>query len=152
MTRETTFTLHDFVSAHLPELVDLWIESWQAAMPAIAFEARRAWFADHMIALQETAQIVCAFDRMGAMAGFVSVDPASGHLDQLAVAPRFWGGPAARQLLDEAKRRSPAAIELEVNQDNARAVRFYEKSGFVRKGESVNPRSGLGTWRYRWPA
>jgi ribosomal protein S18 acetylase RimI-like enzyme len=43
-----------------------------------------------------------------------------------------------------------ATIELEVNQDNRRAHRFYEKNGFTCAGESVNSRSGLKTRRYRW--
>jgi len=120
-------------------------------MPAIDFEARRSWFVDHLSGLQRVGtQIVCAFDADGAMAGFVTVDPASGYLDQLAVAPWYWGGGAATQLLDEAKRRAPAAIALEVNQDNPRAVAFYEKNGFARAGESVNSRSGFKTWRYYW--
>jgi putative acetyltransferase len=146
-----SFTLHDFVLAHLPELTDLWVASWQAAMPAIDFEARRSWFVDHLSALQrDGAQIVCAFDADGTMTGFITIDPANGYLDQLAVAPRYWGGQAATQLLDEAKRRAPAAIELQVNQDNGRAVAFYERNGFARAGESVNPRSGFKTWHYRW--
>ncbi|MBI1211155.1 MAG: GNAT family N-acetyltransferase [Alphaproteobacteria bacterium] len=123
-------------------------------MPAIDFEGRRAWFVDHLSALQSNgAQIVCAFDvASGAMAGFVTVDGKDGHVDQLTVRPAFWGAGAAEVLLREAKRRSPQHIQLEVNQGNLRAVRFYEKQGLFRDGESVNPRSGLKTWRYRWRA
>ena len=152
MTSESApFTLHDFVPAHLPELVDLWVSSWQAAMPAINFEARRDWFLGHLKSLQQAdAQVVCAFDRTGALAGFVTIAPATGHLDQLALTPRVWGSTAAAQLLSEAKQRSPMAIELDVNQDNLRAIRFYEKNGFVRTAERVNARSGLKTWHYRW--
>ena len=152
MTRATgPFTLHDFVPAHLPELTDLWLASWKTAMPGIDFEARRAWFVDHLIELEDTgAQIICAFDPNGSMAGFVTIDRISGHLDQLAVAPPHWGGAAAAHLLDEAKRRSPGVIELEVNQDNMRAVRFYEKSGFARVAAGINPRSKLKIWRCRW--
>ena len=148
------YALYDFVSGHMPELADLWVESWRAAMPAIDFETRRVWFIDHLSALRANgAQIVCAFDMgTGSMAGFITIDPLGGHLDQLAVAPRFWGHAAAAALLDEAQRRSPDQIWLEVNQDNARAVRFYERRGFVRESESVNPRSGLKTWGYRWRA
>lgn len=152
MTR-ATYLLHDFVPAHLPELVDLWVLSWQSAMPTIDFEARRAWIVERLSALQAGGvQIMCVFDvASGAMAGFATIDPTDGLLDQLAVAPRYWGRGAAHLLLDEARRRSPGRIELEVNQDNPRAVRFYEKQGFVRAAESVNQRSGLKTWRYLSP-
>src|ERR1044071_10425064 len=97
MRAMTSFALHDFVPGHLPELVDLWVASWQQAMPAIDFEARRSWMVEHLAALRLAgAEIVCAFDDRGAMAGFVTIDRRSGELDQLAVAPRCWGQGAAR--------------------------------------------------------
>jgi putative acetyltransferase len=39
---------------------------------------------------------------------------------------------------------------VDVNQDNPRAVRFYEREGFRRLHEGVNPNSGLRTWRLEW--
>jgi putative acetyltransferase len=120
-------------------------------MPAIDFEARRVWFVDHLSRLRGAgADVVCAFDTTGEMAGFVTIDPVSGHLDQLAVAPERWGGPAGSLLIDAAKRRSPGTVTLEVNQDHPRAIAFYEKHGFVRVGAGVNTNSGLRTWRYAW--
>ncbi len=111
MTRAPSFTLHDFLASHLPELVDLWVTSWRQTMPMIDFEARRAWFVDHLSALRSRGtQVVCAFDSEGAMAGFVTIDQATGLLDQIAVAPSYWGSIAAQLLLDEAKRRSPRQI------------------------------------------
>jgi putative acetyltransferase len=53
-------------------------------------------------------------------------------------------------LVDEAKRRSPAGIRLLVNTDNARAIRFYERNGFVQAGEDVNPTSGRPVLRMEW--
>jgi putative acetyltransferase len=145
------YRLTPFVAAHLPELTDLWIAAWTKAMPAIDFEARRVWFVERLAALQaQGSEIVCAFDDTnGALAGFLTLDPATGHIDQLAAAPQAWGRGAALVLIGEAKRRSPA-LKLEVNQDNPRAVRFYEKHAFRRTAASVNPTSGLRTWRYEW--
>ena len=40
---------------------------------------------------------------------------------------------------------------LDVNQANARAVRFYEREGFRKVGEGVNPVSGLETLAMEWP-
>jgi putative acetyltransferase len=84
------------------------------------------------------------------MEGFVTIDPATGYLDQLVVAPEFWGSNVATLLLDEAKRRSPGRIELLVNKDNGRAIAFYEKHGFELVGDDVNPTSGRPVYRMRW--
>ena len=146
------FKLIDFVPAHLPELADLWVSAWTRAMPSIDFEARRGWLVDHLVQLRDQGSLVCcAFDAAnGAMAGFVTLEPASGLIDQLGVSTGYWGTGAARELLDWAKRGHPSVLSLEVNQDNVRAVRFYEREGFVRVGEGINASSGLKTWRCRW--
>jgi putative acetyltransferase len=72
------------------------------------------------------------------------------YLDQLVVAPEHWGSPLADALVDEAKRLSPDTITLLVNDDNARAIRFYERNGFVRAGHDVNPTSGRPVLKMIW--
>ena len=49
-----------------------------------------------------------------------------------------------------AKQLSPTGLELHVNTDNARAIRFYEKLGFSITGDGVNPISGKPVHRMRW--
>jgi len=66
------------------------------------------------------------------------------------VAPEFWGSNVASMLLDAGKRISPARIDLLVNKDNARAIRFYEKHGFSIVGDDVNPVSGRPVHRMHW--
>lgn len=145
------YQLAAFDDAHLSELSDLWVAAWLKAMPAIDFEARRAWFLAHLAAMRaQGVAVTCAFDEEGALAGFITLDHTSGHIDQLAVAPRHWSKGAAAALLDEAKRRAPTTLKLDVNQDNPRAMRFYEKHAFRRRAAGVNPSSGLKTWRYEW--
>ncbi len=54
--------LRPFTDAHLPELTDLWVESWREAMPEIDFEGRRGWFVDHFARLVEagtTVELAC---------------------------------------------------------------------------------------------
>jgi putative acetyltransferase len=53
-------------------------------------------------------------------------------------------------LIAEAKRLSPGGITLKVNTDNARAIRFYQRNGFVDAGEDVNPTSGRPVLRMAW--
>lgn len=144
--------LHAFVWAHAAELVDLWIAAWTQAMPQIDFEARRAWFVDHLGRLEtQGAALVCAFDAEdGAMLGFVAIDPATHYLDQIAVAPRAQGSGVAGALLDAARRASPQGVRLDVNAGNPRALAFYAREGFVKTGESVNPMSGLPTISLEW--
>ena len=74
--------------------------------------------------LVPAAQIVIA-EADGAMIGFVTVDPATLYLDQIVVAPEFWGSGVGAALVAEAKRLSPNGLDLDVNTDNARAIRFY---------------------------
>lgn len=140
-----------FVPAHLSELTDLWVAAWGKAMLSIDFEFRRAWFVDHLMKLhREGIAITCAFDAAnGDMAAFITLDSASGHLDQLAAAPAYWSKGAADALIADAKRRA-SLLKLEVNQDNPRAIRFYERHAFRRRAAGVNPSSGLKTWRYEW--
>ena len=138
------------MDADLASLADLWIASWRVAMPDIDFSARRPWFLDHLQDLEAAGAVtICALDDSDRLLGFVNFDPAAAYLDQLAVAPRAKGSGVASQLLAEARRLSPGGLTLDVNQDNARALRFYAREGFEKIAEGTNPRSGLRTWRLR---
>ncbi|MGH6851322.1 MAG: GNAT family N-acetyltransferase [Methylocella sp.] len=138
--------------ADCARLAGVWAASWREAMPDTDFEARRPWFLDHLRALEAAGAItICAFDGANRLLGFVTFDPATAYLDQLAVAPEAKGSGAAHLLVAEARRRSPNGLVLDVNQDNARALAFYGREGFAKIAEGVNPRSGLKTWRLRWP-
>ncbi len=135
----------------LAVLAVLWVRAWQQAMPNIDFEARRDWFRDHLARLEANGfKTICAEDRSGQILGFAALNPQTHILDQLAVAPEAWGGGIAAHLLAEARRISPSQIILDVNCDNARAIRFYEREKFKRIGDGVNALSGLKTWRMRW--
>jgi GNAT superfamily N-acetyltransferase len=58
--------------------------------------------------------------------------------------------PLADALVDEAKRLSPDIVTLLVNEDNARAIRFYRRNGFAHAGKDVNPTSGRPVLRMEW--
>jgi putative acetyltransferase len=143
--------LMDYDSAWLAEITDLWVESWQATLPAIDFEARRGWFVDHVTHLRANGSVIrIAVMQTGDAAGFVAIDPSTGYLDQILVGVPWWGRGVAEILLNEARRLSPTVIRLAVNQDNPRAVGFYRRQGFVVTAEGVNPRSGLATFTMTW--
>jgi putative acetyltransferase len=144
------FSLRRYAPRDEDEAIALWLKTWQAAYPSIDFAARLHWWrARWRDELVPTAEIVIA-DAAGEMIGFVTVDPRSLYLDQIVVAPDRWASGVSAALLDEAKRLSPGGLDLDVNTDNLRAIRFYEKHGFSVGGSGVNPISGKPVHRMSW--
>ncbi len=130
--------------------VALWLRTWQAAYPRLDFAARLEWWRERWRnELVPSAEIVIA-EAAGEMIGFVTVDPRTLYLDQLLVAPQRWGSGVGAALIAEAKRLSPTGLDLDVNTDNARAIRFYGKRGFGISGAGVNPISGKPVHRMSW--
>jgi putative acetyltransferase len=129
--------------------IALWLESWKTAYPDIDFAARVTWWRERWRGeLAPNASIVVA-EQAGNLAGFVTIDR-KGYLDQLVVGTAHWGSELGNALMDEAKRLSPDHISLLVNTDNARAIRFYARNGFVHAGGDVNPTSGRPVLRMEW--
>ena len=138
-------------AADYQPIADLWVASWTAVMPAIDFKSRRDWLLAHLAKLESTgSRTLLARDADQRPIGFVTLDPATGWLDQIAVSPSSFGRGAAHDLLDAAKALAPTGLQLDVNADNPRAVRFYEREGFVTNGTGRNPTSGLPTRLMRW--
>ena len=145
-----TLTLRPYSPADEDAAIELWRRTWQLHYPRIDFSARVAWWRERWRnELVPTAAIMLA-EIDGVLAGFVTVDQKTKYLDQFVVAPEHWGSDVGRALVDEAKRLSPAGLDLLVNKDNARAIRFYEKHGFVYAGEDKNPVSGIAVNRMEW--
>ena len=136
--------------ADLPEVIDLWVAAWQAAYPAIDFEARRVWAVDHITELQQNGAQSIVVLGGGRILGVLVINPANGYLDQIVAALSYQGRGVSDALLADARRLSPTGLDLHVNQDNARAIRFYEKNGFKVTGEDVNPRSGAPIYQMSW--
>jgi putative acetyltransferase len=144
-----SFKLRPYRAEDEDAAIALWQRTWQQAYPSIDFAARLAWWRERWRnELVPDAAIIVA-EAAGAVIGFVTIDK-EGYLDQLVVAPEHWGSEVARLLVDEAKRRSPDGITLLVNKDNIRAIRFYERNGFVQAGGSVNPASGRPVLKMAW--
>ncbi|MEO6945515.1 MAG: GNAT family N-acetyltransferase [Nitrobacter sp.] len=144
-----SFTLRPYARGDEDAAIALWRASWQQAYPAIDFAARVPWWRERWRnELVRTAEIIVA-EQSGEPVGFVTID-AEGYLDQLVVAPEHWGSAIANALMDETKRLSPAGITLLVNSDNVRAIRFYERNGFVHAGGDVNPTSGRPVLKMEW--
>lgn len=140
-----------FEDRHLAPIADFWVASWTKTMPAIDFEARRPWIVAHLLALHDKGVAVrVALSDDGTPIGFVTVDPANGHIDQVCVSPAHWGGGLASDLITEAKRLSPGGLYLDVNADNPRAIAFYVRHGFRETARGANPSSGLPVIAMAW--
>jgi putative acetyltransferase len=130
--------------------VALWLRTWQATYPALDFAARLDWWRQRWRGeLLPVAEVIVA-ETAGGMIGFVTIDTATRYLDQLVVAPEYWGAGVGLDLIAEAKRLSPAGVDLDVNVDNARALAFYRKCGFVITGAGKNPITGRPIHRMSW--
>ncbi len=136
----------------LPALLDLWVESWQAAYPAIDFGARRGWAETRFSELQRDGARILVAESDGRLAGLVTVEPATGYIDQIVVATHAQRRGIASRLIKAARGVSPDVLELHVNQDNTPAVAFYRREGFVIAGHDANPSSGAPTFRMTWRA
>jgi putative acetyltransferase len=145
-----SFTLRAYTPADEDAAIELWRRTWQQHYPQIDFAARVPWWRERWCSELVPTAIITLAEQAGDLVGFVTVDPKTRYLDQIVVAPEAWGSDIAAGLLAEAKRLSPAGLELAVNADNARAIRFYEKQGFAVSGEDVNPRSGAPIYRMCW--
>ncbi|MGL5363032.1 MAG: GNAT family N-acetyltransferase [Bosea sp. (in: a-proteobacteria)] len=142
--------LRDMEPGDLPAVLDMWEAAWTPVVPEIDFEARRPSFVAHLAELAAGG----ARQRVAVIAeepvGLLVIHPETGYLDQIAVAPAHQGKVLSRQLLADARQIAPGDITLTVNQLNSRAIRFYEREGFVRGASGISPTSGLPTWHYAW--
>jgi putative acetyltransferase len=138
------------VDEDIPALLDIWVEAWNRAMPEIDFEARRPWKADRLASMMAEGAALTLAMRDDRIIGGTLVNIAEGCLDQLVIAPAEWGGGVGSALVEHAKGLCPAGLSLTVNQANPRAIRFYEREGFVKTGEGLNPNSGLPIFSYQW--
>jgi putative acetyltransferase len=148
--RAARLSLRPYVPDDEDTAIALWQRTWQQAYPHIDFAARVPWWRDRWRAELVPMCIITVAMVDAAMAGFVTVDPKSGYLDQLVVAPEAWGSGAAAALIAAAKEQAPAGLDLHVNRDNIRAIRFYEKHGFAVTAEETNSRSGAPIYRMSW--
>jgi len=143
-------TLRRYDPADEADAIELWRRTWQAAYPHLDFAARLDWWRERWRNELVPANEIVIATRAEKMVGFVTVDPSNGYLDQIVVAPEAWGAKVGDALLEAAREIAPPGLDLHVNADNARAIRFYRKHGFVVTGEDVNPRSGAPIYRMSW--
>jgi putative acetyltransferase len=145
-------SLRPYAAADENGAIELWRRTWQEAYPHIDFAKRVDWWRERWRKELVASAAITVAQSDSALVGFVTVDQNTGYLDQFVVAPEAWGSDVGKMLADEAKRLSPTRLDLLVNKDNARAIRFYEKHGFNYSSEDKNPVSGKPVNRMAWRA
>jgi putative acetyltransferase len=143
-------TLRSYEASDEEACIALWQRAWQVAYPKIAFAKRLEWWRARWQSDLAPVATIVVMENAGGMIGFVTINRKTGYLDQIVIAPEHWGHGFAHSLIGEAKRLSPQGINLQVNKDNERALRLYDRCGFEIAGEDINKYSGAPVYLMRW--
>lgn len=121
-----------------PTLISLWEASVRTThhfLPEAEIDALKPLILEHYFA---AVDLVCARDDTG-IAGFCGVH--DGNIEMLFLAPEARGRGIGRLLVAHAISRQ-GATRVDVNEQNAQALGFYQRMGFVVTGRS--PLDGQG--------
>jgi len=121
-----------------PTLISLWEASVRAThhfLPEAEIDVLKPLILEHYFA---AVDLVCARDETG-IAGFCGVH--DGNIEMLFLAPEARGRGIGRLLVAHAISRQ-GATRVDVNVQNAQALGFYQRMGFVVTGRS--PLDGQG--------
>ena len=133
-----------------PGIGDVWLAAWRATFdfpPAHPDEDVRTWLATEMLPSHETW---VATDPDGRVVALMALS--TSMIEQLYVTPDRAGIGIGSRLVDLAKERRPAGLELYCFAVNHRARRFYERHGFVAvaTGDGLGNQEGQPDIRYAW--
>lgn len=125
-------------TADVAEVAALWHEGWHQGHAAIVPEALVAsrQMAEFTARTSAWADRTYVARREGALAGFYMLE--DDEIYQFYVASTFQGQGVAAALMASAERAlAGRQAWLACSVGNERAARFYEKTGWVRRGEQV---------------
>ena len=120
-------------------LISLWEASVRAThhfLPEAEIDALKPLILEHYFA---AVDLVCARGEEGEIAGFCGVH--NGNIEMLFIAPEARGSGVGRLLVAHAIQRQ-GARRVDVNEQNAQALGFYQHLGFGVTGRS--PLDGQG--------
>ncbi len=130
------------------EVADIWIGAFRATYhfaPAHPEDEIRSWIRDYL--LPETESWVAKGG--DGVIGFLSLG--DGWIEQLYVRPGFTGAGTGTRLVNFAKERQPAGLQLWTFQVNHGARRFYERHGFrAMELTDGDNEEGQPDVRYAW--
>ncbi|OCA63740.1 GCN5 family acetyltransferase [Aeromonas piscicola] len=109
-------------------LISIWEASVRAThhfLPEAEIDALKPLILEHYFA---AVDLVCARDEAAGIVGFCGV--LDGNIEMLFIAPEARGCGVGRQLVVHAITKQGAA-RVDVNEQNAQALGFYQRMGFV---------------------
>jgi ribosomal protein S18 acetylase RimI-like enzyme len=136
-------------AADAPQVAEVFLASFGARYDfplAHTPDEVRGWVAEDLLPTTETWVAVAGDE----LVGFLSLGEA--FLEQLYLAPSWGGRGVGSRLVELAKQRRPAGLELFTFQVNDGARRFYERHGFVAVwfGDGSENEEGKPDVRYAW--
>jgi len=131
-------------------IAELYLASFKATYDfplAHSDDQVRRWIAEVLVPIHE---VWVAADAEGSIVGMMALS--AEMLDQLYVAPGQTGRTIGSRLVELAKRRRPAGLDLYTLQVNANARRFYERRGFrqIWLGDGSTNEEHQPDVRYTW--
>ncbi len=152
MTRPATaaVTIRRATPADAAAVADVWLASWRATFdfsPGHPDDEVRTWVGQELL---PSTEAWVAADPAGRVIGVMALSEAM--VEQLYLAPDWIGRGVGARLLDLAKERRPAGLDLYCFQANRRARRFYERHGFapVAFGDGTGNEEHQPDIRYAW--
>jgi putative acetyltransferase len=121
-------------------LFDVWLRSVEATHTFVSdadIQAFKPLVREYLGSSETEFWILCDAD--GAVAGFMGM--AGPKMESLFLAPEFHGRGGGRRLVEHA-RTLHGELTVDVNEQNAAAVAFYQACGFVIEGRSELDESG----------
>jgi putative acetyltransferase len=144
--RETDKLIRYYRKTDLEEMVNIWYEASVTAhsfIPASFWALQKSTMKEKYLPLAENF----IFEEDGQLAGFISL--VGERACALFVAPEMQGRGIGRVLLEHAKTLKER-LSLTVYRENERALRFYEKCGFIAAGEEVDEFTGCVQILMEW--
>jgi len=132
------------------EVARVWMNSWVSTGLEEASNFLLAKLRARIPLEVEKGWSLFVADDDGALAAMLALHLPNFYLDQLFVAPEYQGQSLGRRLLAFTRRQLPGEISLRCVRENEKALRWYEREGFVFEKEEVEPMTGFVMKYYRW--
>lgn len=132
------------------EIARVWMLGWQSTGLTHPKDLTYQQLKVRLRAYASTHWDLYIADMNGKVAGMLALVRAEAKLDQLFLHPDFQGQGIGQALLDYAKQELPKGMWLSTAIRNTRAIRFYERAGFVFDHIVPRPEWDRDDAIYRW--